>query len=453
MSRNLASFRDPSGYIFTKDGEVYRQITPAGIDQYKSFMSSGLYETLVKKNYLLEHKELPSSLAGEGLTIHPKQVDFISYPYEWSFAQLKDAALLTLYIQMEALRAGQSLKDASAYNVQFLNGRPVFIDTLSLEPLEVGKPWVAYKQFCQHFLAPLALAAYVDIRCIKFFQTHIDGVPLDMASAMLPIRTKVRLGLLTHIHWHARTQSRYANRQSNEKKGRKVSRMAMMGLIDNLTGIVKKLQWNPKGTEWGDYYNFTNYDQEAFRHKKEIVSAWLDKVKPQSVWDLGANDGTFSRLASDRGIPTKAFDIDPIAVEKNYRNMRKQKEQHILPLLMDLTNPSPAIGWGHVERDSLQQRADVDLVMSLALVHHLAISNNVPLSNVANYLSSIGKYLIIEFVPRGDSQVDILLATRKDIFPQYNEEGFETSFLSSFFLEDKIPVRGSKRTMYLLKTK
>jgi ribosomal protein L11 methylase PrmA len=453
MNKHAASFRDPSGYIFTHQSLVHRQITPEGIVNYRSFMDSGLYDVLVKKRYLISHEELSESLSGDGLTILPKQISLISYPYEWSFAQLKDAALLTLFIQMEALKLGQTLKDASAYNIQFHEGRPVFIDTLSFEPYIEGKPWVAYRQFCQHFLAPLALASRVDVRCIKLLMNNIDGIPLDLASSLLPTKTRFNLRLLTHIHWHAKTQTKYSNKKTNEKSGGSISKMGMLGLIDNLKSTVKKLTWNPKGTEWGDYYTFTNYKSESFDHKKEIVSNWLDKVGPKNVWDMGANDGTFSRLASDKGISTVAFDIDPIAVEKNYRRIRKEKEKNLLPLILDLTNPSPAIGWAHTERENIEQRGPVDTVMALALIHHLSISNNLPLESVADYFSRLGSHLIIEFVPKGDSQVDILLATRVDIFPTYNEDGFEESFQKHFEMLDKIPVKDTKRTMYLFQRK
>ena len=453
MTKHTASFRDPDGYIFSKDGIIYRQITSRGLEDYNAFMSSGLYEALTKKKYLIAHEVLSESLSGEGLTIKPQQLSFVSHPYEWCFAQLKDAALLTLYIQMEAMKVGYTLKDASAYNVQFHNGRPVFIDTLSFEPYEEGKPWVAYKQFCQHFLAPLALSAHVDVRAIKLFQNFIDGVPLDLASSMLKGKKRFNLALLTHIHWHAKTQSKYADKQTNKTKSGKVSKMGMMGLVDNLANTVKKLKWNPSGTEWGDYYTFTNYDDDAFQHKKELVNSWLSADDPKTVWDLGANDGTFSSLASTQKRKTVAFDIDPIAVEKNYRRVRKEKEVNMLPLILDLTNPSPAIGWAHEERGSLKDRGPADTVMALAIIHHLAISNNVPLVKVAEYFSKLCTNLIIEFVPKGDSQVNILLATREDIFDLYHENGFEAAFGQYFTITDKEPVRGTKRTMYHMKVK
>lgn len=453
MNKLNSSFRDPAGFIFTSSqGEILRQINPLGAEEFEQLLSSGLYESLTKKNYLIKHEEVENVNEDAYKTIKPQRLPFISYPYEWSFGQIKDAALLTLFIQKAALKKGMSLKDASAYNVQFIKGKPVFIDTLSFEEYEQGKPWVAYKQFCQHFLAPVALAALTDIRTLQLLKCNIDGIPLDLASTLLPKKTKFKFSLATHIHLHAKTQKKYAGKQTNQKKGKGVSKMAMLGLIDNLISAIKSLKWNPKGTEWGEYYTFTNYSDSSFDVKKDLVSSFIDKANPTSVWDLGANDGTFSSIAAHKGIETVAFDIDPIAVEKNYRGVKHDKIC-MLPLQLDLTNPSNAIGWGHEERDSLEQRGKADVVMALAIVHHISISNNVPLPKVADYLSRLGKHVIIEFVPKEDSQVKILLATREDIFVDYHIEGFENAFTPYFDIVEKQKVGDSLRTLYLLKSK
>lgn len=453
MNKLNASFRDPAGFIFTSSqGEILRQINQIGAEEFDLMHSSGLYDTLVKKKFLIPHQEVDNVYADAYKTIKPERLPFISYPYEWSFGQLKDAALLTLYIQKAALKKGMSLKDSSAYNVQFVSGKPVFIDTLSFEVYEEGKPWVAYKQFCQHFLAPIALASMTDIRTLDLLSSNIDGIPLDLASALLPRKSKFKFSLATHIHWHAKTQQKYAGKQTNQKAGKGVSKMAMLGLIDNLVNAVKSLKWNPKGTEWGEYYTFTNYSDSSFDEKKSLVAAYIEEAKPTTVWDLGANDGTFSSIAALKGIETVAFDIDPIAVEKNYRRV-KQDNIPMLPLQLDLTNPSTGIGWAHEERDSLEQRGKADVVMALAIIHHIAISNNVPLEKVADYLSRLGNHVIIEFVPKEDSQVKILLATREDIFVSYHIEGFEKAFTQYFDIVKKQQVGDSLRTLYLLKSK
>ncbi|MCS6803558.1 MAG: class I SAM-dependent methyltransferase [Acidobacteriota bacterium] len=446
------SFRDPSGFVFWRDGVLYRQISLLGRDSYDRLMSSGLYDRLVAEALLIPHEEVRAqtnrSVAAYKV-IRPEPIPFISYPYEWCFSQLKDAALSTLRIQKMALAFDMSLKDCSAYNIQFWRGKPVFIDTLSFEPYREGRPWVAYRQFCQHFLAPLALMQHTDIRLSQLLRVNIDGVPLDLASRLLPWRTVCRFALLSHIHLHAKSQRHYANKAVNIERAR-MTRRAFEGLIAHLEATVGAMRWQPRGTEWAEYYENTNYSSEAMQHKHQLVSEFLAEADPWMVWDLGANDGRFSRLASDRGIQTIAFDIDPAAVEKNYQRSR-QAEPHLLPLVLDLTNPSPSLGWAHQERMSLLERGPVDLVMALALIHHLAISNNVPLDHLARFFSRVGQWLIIEFVPKSDSQVRRLLATRQDVFPTYTQVMFEQAFQHYFTIRRSVQIEGSERTLYLMR--
>lgn len=455
VSKNSASFRDPSGFVFNENGDIYRQVNNYYKKDYDYSVECGLYDELIKDGLLVKHKEVKSKTNND-----PKQykilksdkISTITYPYEWSFSQYKDAALATLEIQRRALKKGMTLKDASAYNIQFYKGRPIFIDTLSFEIYEEGEPWVAYRQFCQHFLAPIALMSKTDVDLSKLMRVYIDGVPLPLASKLLPSKSKFSFGLGSHIHLHARSQRKHASDGENAEK-RKVSKRALEGLIINLANTVKKLEWRPKDTEWGDYYTFTNYTDKSFKQKKTIIEGYLDKIKPSSVWDVGANNGLFSRIASSKGIDTVAFDIDPIAVEKNYRQVIKEKENSILPLVMDLTNPSPSIGWNNDERGSMSNRGPSDMVFSLALIHHLAISNNLPFDKISEYFSSICKHLVIEFVPKGDSQVNILLSTRKDIFDSYNIEEFEKQFSMHFNILSKNNIDNSKRTLYLMEKK
>ena len=457
MPENVSgSFRDPSGFMFKHDGKLFRQINQKYQEEYDLLMSSGLYDQLNKSRTLVAHKEADLALAPRPeiayKVIQPEIVDFISYPYEWCFNQLKDAAILTLAIARRALEFGMSLKDASAYNIQFHQGKPVFIDTLSFEKYEEGAPWVAYRQFCQHFLAPLALMANTDIRLAQLMRLHIDGIPLDLASKLLPATTKVSFGLATHIHVHARSQQRYADKEvsQNDVKAR-VSKTAMLGLLDSLLSTVKSLNVKTIQTEWTDYYQDNNYTPASFEAKRQLVRSFIEKVQPKHVWDLGGNTGEFSRAASDLQIPTVCFDIDPGAVQQNYDLVKTNKEKFMLPLRMDLTNPSPDLGWHNAERESMQARGPVDLVMALALIHHLAISNNVPLVDVADFFADMGQHLVIEFVPKSDSQVKRLLASRLDIFPDYTLEGFRKAFAQRFVLIDEKPVEGSERTLFLMK--
>ncbi|HNW94578.1 MAG TPA: hypothetical protein PKW57_02375 [Anaerolineaceae bacterium] len=453
-----SSFRDPSGFMFHQDGVLYRQVNQSYQEDYDLLMESGLYQHLSSARALISHEECSLDIAPvPGLAykvLKPEPIPFVSYPYEWCFDQLKDAAVLTLSIARRALQYGMILKDASAFNVQFKNGRPIFIDTLSFERYLPGAPWIAYKQFCQHFLAPLTLMAKVDIRLNQLLRVYIDGIPLDLTSSLLPKGSLLNPGLLSHIHLHAKTQQKYADMALPEEQvSGKMTRNALLGLLDSLLSAVRSLKLKAQKTEWENYYEQTNYARASFEAKREKVSAFILRVSPRSVWDLGANTGEFSRAASSAGIPTIALDIDHAAVQRNYALVKQNQEAQLLPLCMDLTNPSPALGWNCAERMSLLERGPVDMVMALALVHHLAISNNIPLENLAAFFAGLGHWLIVEFIPKSDSQVKRLLSSRRDIFPDYTEAGFKKAFGAHFEILEEAPIAGSERILFLMERK
>lgn len=449
-----SSFRDPNGFLFYSNGILYRQISKKYTEHFEHFIKSGLLNKLVAEGMLIPHENvgIKYALTSDAYAvIHPEKIEFISYPYEWCFSQIKDAALLTLKIQQIALEHGMSLKDCSAYNVQFRDGKPIFIDTLSFEKYHEGSPWIPYRQFCQHFLAPLALMAYTDIKLNQLLRIYIDGIPLDLASSLLPYRTRWRFSLLSHIHIHAKMQDHY--KEAKVRPDTKMSKIALLGLVDSLLSSVNSLTWKQGGTEWGDYYDKTNYSARSFEHKQSIVSDFLEKTNSHTVWDLGANAGVFSREASKHAKTVISFDIDPAAVEKNYLECLRNGYKKILPLILDLTNPSPGIGWANRERMSISDRGPADTALALALIHHLAISNNLPLAKIAEYFSTLCDNLIIEFIPKSDSYVQKLLKTREDIFDEYNQENFEKTFSERFTIEEVKNVTESERLIYKMKNR
>jgi ribosomal protein L11 methylase PrmA len=426
------------------------------MQDYELLMNSGLYDELVGIGLLVKHVEVESPKFDDldyYKTIKPIKINFISHPYEWSFSQLKDAALLTLDIQLMALKYGMSLKDASAYNIQFTNGKPILIDTLSFERIEERDSWVAYRQFCQHFLAPLVLMAKTDIRLSQLSRIFIDGIPLDLTSRLLPLFSWFRWGLLSHLHLHAKAQAIFGDTRTQGLSGGALSKKMLVALIESLRTTVLRLEWKFSITEWSNYYESTNYIPSSLNFKEKFVEECLDEVKPLNVWDFGANTGNFSRIASRKNIHTVAFDLDPAAVEKIYKLVKHSKEKCFLPLVLDLTNPSPSLGWGSVERAGLVDRGPVNGIIALALIHHMVITNNVPISRLASFLAANCEYLIIEFVPKSDSQVERLLLSRKDIFSNYNQFNFEIYFSQYFSLKRKSYIPGSKRTLYLMQKK
>ena len=461
--KNPGSFRDPAGFIFTYKDAVYRQVNSISKADYDHFMSSGLYDALAKADLIVKHTEtkklvgLPGD-ANRYKLLQPEVIPFISYPYEWSFDQLRAAALLTLNILKISLEHGMILKDASAYNIQFIGNKPVFIDTLSFAVYRPGQAWEAYKQFCEHFVGPLALAHYATPDLLKIQRAYLDGIPLAITSRLLPKRARLNTGMLSHIYLHHSSSKRHQGNQvtnSNAHK-RKVSNFALQGIIGSLESAVKRMRPPTRTTEWGDYYSFTNYSDTAFKQKRIIVKELLEQVTPSPslVWDVGANNGEFSEVATELGAYTVAFDIDEIAVTRNFRSERNEAiARKLLPLVQDLTNPSPGLGWSEKERASLIDRGPADVVLSLALIHHLAIGNNIPFPELASFFGKIAKHLIIEFVPKQDSKVQILLSSRKDIFPEYDEEHLETAMAEYFNQVDKVPIPDSSRTLYLFKNK
>ncbi len=450
------SFRDPNGFVFVADGLVYRQVNESYRTNYDQLMESGLYAELVDRGLLIPHSEAGSDLSPGGQSykiLQPGQIPFISYPYEWSFSQLKDAALATLNIQRRALQQGMILKDASAYNIQFRHGKPLLIDTLSFETYQDGQAWVAYRQFCQHFLAPLVLMSRKDIRLSQLLRVYIDGIPLDLAKSLLPNRTWLDFGAIMHLHLHARAQQRYANKPPppQSSRRRRLGKTALMNICDSLRSTVNGLKWDPKSTSWARYYEGDSYHEEGFDDKHRTVTEYLSIVKPDCLWDLGSNTGVFGRIASDQGVFTVSIDSDPGAVEANYLQSMRRNETQLHPLLVDLTNPSAALGWANNERDSLAQRCKADCVLALALIHHLAIGNNVPLRNIAKYLASLAEWLIIEFVPKSDAKVKMLLASRQDIFADYTQSAFEDVFSEICEIVRSNSIQSSDRRLYLMR--
>lgn len=455
------SFRDPSGFVYERDGTLYRQVNRSFAEAFDLLNASGLYEALTRAGLLIPHREVDGNLAATEeayRVLQPERVHLVSYPYEWCFGELKDAALTTLRAGRLALDHGMTLRDASAYNVQFHAGRPVVIDSLSFEPLREGEPWQAYAQFCQHFLAPLALMSGRDVRLGQLLRAHLDGVPLDLATRLLPRRRRLKPSVWLHLVAHGRAQARHGTDGGRGGVGTggggtgRFSLRAFRGLIDSLERAVTGLEWEPPPSAWADYYGeCRTYPARALERKEELVAAFLDDVGPGEVWDLGANTGRFSRLASSRGIFTASIDSDPGVVERSYREAQAGGDRSLLPLVIDLTNPSPAIGWGNEERMTLAQRGPADLVMALALLHHLAIGNNVPLELVAGFLADLGRSVVVEWVPKEDPQVQEMLSTRRDVFAGYRREGFEDAFGDRFEILRREELPGSDRVLYLMR--
>jgi len=454
MRIESGSFRDNSGFVFYDKGEIFRAVSLNYKENYDLLNSSKLYDKLVNDNYIIPHSEIEKNdlPAGVYKIIKPERIDFISYPYEWCFSQLKDAALTTLKIHKIALDHNMVLKDGSVYNIQFHKGKPLFIDTLSFEVYKENEPWIAYNQFCRNFLAPLALASLCDERLLQLFKDFIDGIPLETAANILREKSFLNLGLITHLHLHSYFQNKYSSSNKKVEVNKKwVNKNSQLRLIENLERTIEGLKLKRKKTNWSSYYS-EHHSEKYYNDKRKIVEQYLNEARSLRVWDLGANEGEFSKLAAKLSNVT-AFDSDHRCIENFYANIKSSNEKNILPLVMDFTNPSPSIGWANSERKSLTEWANADLVLALALIHHLAISNNVPLNFLAEYFNKLSHWLIIEFVPKNDPLVLKLLLNRKDIFDKYDIDNFEREFEKHFIKITSQKISGSERVLYLYKRK
>jgi hypothetical protein len=456
QSRVEGSFRDTSGFVFKRGDIFFRQVNQIYKTQYDTLQNSGLYNALVASQMMLAHEEIEGLVyLNDSSTLYkvlkPQQLSLITQPYNWSFSMIRDAALLTLAIQKKALTHQMTLKDANGFNIQFIGCRPVFIDTLSFDHYTEGDTWQAYGQFCRHFLAPLALMSHRDISLSELLMSNIDGIPLPLTSKLLPFKTRFNIGLALHIHLHANSVKKYDSKKINIQN-RKFSRQSLISLIESLESCIKGLKWKPENTEWFDYYDKST--TASYLEKKEsVVKSYLNRISPKKVLDWGANDGKFSEIAAHYAHNVISCDNDTACVELNYLRIKQEGITNITPLVIDIANPEPAIGWNNQERPRVLELIQSDTIMALALIHHIRISNNTPICMIASFFSQYCQNLIIEFVPKSDDKVKTLLQNRLDIFDDYDLESFEAIFSTYFSIIEKHELMPTNRVLYLMHKK
>ena len=362
---------------------------------------------------------------------------------------LKDAALLTLQLLKETVSYGLILKDATPYNIQWNEGKLIFIDSLSFEKYNEKEPWIAYRQFCECFLSPLLLMHYSKEPLQQLQLAYPEGIPLSVTKSLLPRRSRFSLHTYLHIHLHANVS---AKNKTNSSKTAVFSKQKLLNLISSLESLVSTLKLAGKKSTWSEYYDEAAQRDNYLEPKKKLISEWARSLSLiKTAIDVGANDGVFSKLLSKLNIYTIATDFDPICINNLYREIKETNKQNLQPLIIDLSNPSPAIGVNNTERQSFISRTKVDLVLALAVIHHLAIGKNIPLDKIASLLYQSGNYLIIEFVPKEDEKVQLMLKSKKDIYNSYTIEKFETVFKEYFLIQNKQLLGNSRRTLYLMR--
>jgi hypothetical protein len=448
-----SSYKDNDGFVFKHNGLFYRLIKPSYYTHYNFLLESGLYKDLVNAQRLISHKEIenPAFAIEENCKILlPEQIPFISYPYEWSFDMWRDAAIVTLKIAIQSLQKDMILKDATPFNIQFYKGRPIFIDTLSFERYEHNTTWIAYRQFCESFLVPLLLMHYGHRDLGKMLLIYPNGIPLEIAKSLLPLRAKITVQVYLHIWLQAKVSKNKVQKVEVEKP---FTKQKFATLLNALLSLVSGLTQHQEKSVWDDYYKETILGDKYLDAKKIVFEKFINDIFFETAIDLGANDGYFSLLLKDKATQIIATDFDSNCINELYNTIRKNKIKNILPLVNVLNAPSAAIGWNNEERNSMTERLKGDLVCALALVHHLAIACNVPLHFIAKWLGNMSQHLIIEFVPKSDEKVQLLLKNREDIFDHYTLQNFKEIFAEHFTFMEEVKVGNTDRILFLMKKK
>jgi len=432
LARESGSFRDRRGNIFYLGDRVLRSVMPMALADFEFVRASGLIESLSASGMLIAEQQVDKSLLGEqgrdvALLVEHPRLPFISYPYEWPFSALKAAALLHLDLQQAAIKKNVTLTDASAYNVQFVGARPIFIDSLSLRRYRDGEYWQGHRQFCEQFLNPLLLGAIAGVAHHAWYRGSLEGISAEDISRVLPWRSRFSWNVLTNVFLQARFQrSAHSGDVAAKANMRKLPRIGFEQMLHSLRKWISGLELRShRKTVWQDYAQDNSYSDDETVSKRAFVADFVTQVKPRLLLDIGCNSGDYAALALQHGAGLAVgFDFDHGAIEHAYRRARNES-LNFLPLHLDAANPSPAQGWSEAERMGFAQRARGDAVIGLALVHHLAIAKNLPLNEVIQWLLAMAPQGVLEFVPRNDAMVQRLLQLREDIFDDYDQPAFE----------------------------
>lgn len=468
LTADGGSFRDRSNRVYSDGTHVFRGIDLDLLEAYETFSNTRFFQDFhdagkVVATKLLDRRpdEAPRSWAA---FLEHEKIPFVSYPYEWSFGMLKDAALLQLELITRALPEGWTHKDASAYNIQWQGSHPVFIDVPSFTAYQDGEPWVGYRQFCMMFLYPLMLKAYKGLSFRPFLRSHLEGIEPTQADLLLTGFDRLKKGVLGHVYLHAKMQRRHDGADINEareltehstqtikkKTSVKHSQAMVLGTLESLQRIVRGLNISSTQTVWGDYDRDHSYADDSFQLKRDFVTKHAAGERRNLVWDLGCNTGTFSKICAQHSRYVVAADGDERAIERLYQALKTDNTDNILPLVIDLANPSPNQGWRGLERKAFDARDQPDLILCLALIHHLVISANIPLKEFVSWLRQRHADVIIEFVSNEDDMVKMMMRNRVNQYAELTESRFEQMITESFSIIDRQPLKGGHRTLYFL---
>ena len=453
------SFRDPESRIFYEGDAVYRALSADGLSDFEAVQATGLLDDgrVVGTERVENVATLKDLLVHEpAAVLRHERIPFVSYPYEWTYSMLKDAALLQLDLLLASLEHDIVLKDATPYNVQFNGSRPVFVDVGSFERLREGEPWIGYRQFCMLYLYPLLLQSAKGVAFQPWLRGAIDGITPAQMRALMSFRDRFRRGVFTNVFLHAKLEARYADRpgQVKQEVKRVFKKELFVANVRKMRKLVERLEWNPPHGVWTAYGERNTYTDDDARRKDEFVRAVATSRQWRLVWDIGANNGRYSRIAAEGAKTVVAVDADQGPVELLYRDLRAEGDEQILTLAMNLADPSPGLGWRGLERRALPDRGKPDLLLALALVHHMAIGANVPVREFIDWLASLGSALVIEFPTREDPMVKKLLAPKREgLHPDYELGFFERCLNDAFEVERSERLESGTRVLYYARPK
>jgi SAM-dependent methyltransferase len=453
------SFRDRDGRVYRLDGRIIRGLSASALADFEKLRAKKFYSRFLEQGRLVSSEPV----APEQVPLAPFErerwagflehatVPVISYPYEWTFGMLRDAALLQLQLVEAAILEDMTLKDATPYNIQFRDGRPLFIDIASFETLQAGAPWAGYRQFCELFLFPLMLQSYKGIHFQPLLRGRIDGVGVQTAVRLFSLRDRFRPGVLSHVWLQGKLDRRFAGTRQDVRtdlKSAGFNKELILANVRKLRRLVAKLIWEGDDSEWGAYEAFHNYSEGDHRLKEAFVDECLAASGAGLVWDLGCNTGQFSRIAARHARQVLAMDLDHFAVERLYRAVRAEQQGNILTLVQNVADPSPNWGWRNRERTDLGSRARPDLILCLALIHHVVISANIPLDEFVDWLAGLADQLVIEFVSRADDKVKTLLRNKQDKYSDYSRERLEAALGRHYRVRRQQTLESGNRFLY-----
>lgn len=447
------SFRDPAGHVLLENDRVFRGINLIARDEFTTVHQSGLLQQLIEQKKLIDYTILSDAeksqrLPDAALLLEHPKLPFISYAYEWSFDQLKAAALLQLELHLAALKHSITIIDASSFNIQFIGAEPCFIDHLSFRPYHEGEIWWGYQQFCLQYLNPLLLQSYCGIDFQTWLKGGLGNIPLNDLYQVLPWSKKFNWKVFFHLGLQTKLQKKSSAKQNSTVKKVQLPKSALINLLTSMQNWISQLKPRYKNmAEWQHYENLHLYTDQALKEKKSFIAEFCQTSKPQCVWDLGCNQGEYAKIALENSVAQViGFDYDSATIDKAFL-FSKKHDLNFLPLVMNFANPTPAMGWELSERKSLSERNNANALFALAFIHHLRIQNNIPLTDIIRYLFSLAPTGVIEFIPKTDPKVRLLLKFRQDIFHDYNYDNFIQLIQEKASILKTISLTGTERLL------